>query len=415
MNNFFSAAMRKATQLTREQNLVEATNVIRRALRRRDQSASEQPVHENGQVIELKAEPAPSSTGFQQPAEEIGAERAGPWNAAARMKRPLREVLADLRKFARDFPGDVAPPLVEFGGTPSVQAPDVVQKPDGARYLTRSFVCEAGARDYSLYVPSQTGGRKPPLIVMLHGCTQDADDFAVGTGMNRLAEQHGFVVAYPSQATQANQMNCWNWFDPKDQMRDRGEPRIIAGITREIIAEFNIDPERVFVAGLSAGGAMAEIMGVAYPELYAATGVHSGVAYGSASNIASAFAAMKGAAKKHATARKAGVRTIIFHGTTDRTVHPSNARAILDQARAGLVGAAQETQIDGSAGGRGYTRTIIADRQGVPHVEHWAIEGLGHAWSGGSPEGSHTDPRGPDASREMLRFFLNEAAGSSTD
>jgi poly(hydroxyalkanoate) depolymerase family esterase len=398
MNEFFSAAMRKATQLTREHNLLEATKVIQRALS--GQTAPENPAREGGPLLELQAEPAPNPGVHQQAAENVEPN-------VARKKRPLGEVLENLRKFAHDFPqklpNNLAAPLAKLRG----RAPSV-PVPDGASWLMRSFACEAGTRDYKLYIPSRKGEGKRPLIVMLHGCTQNADDFAVGAGMNRLAEEQGCVVAYPNQVIKANHMNCWNWFDPKDQSRDRGEPRIIAGITRAVIAELNIDPGRVYVAGISAGAAMAEVMGVTYPELYAATGVHSGVAYGAATDAASAFAAMSGANQGRARGkgRKAGVRTIIFHGTSDRVVHPSNGEAILDDFRASHAGA--ETQSDGVAGGRAFKRTVIADSSGVPQVERWAVEGLGHAWSGGSPEGTYTDPQGPDASREMLRFFLND-------
>jgi poly(3-hydroxybutyrate) depolymerase len=198
-------------------------------------------------------------------------------------------------------------------------------------------------------------------------------------------------------------------------MRDRGEPSILAGITRTITTEFPVDAARVYVAGLSAGGAMAAVMSAAYPELYAAAGIHSGLPYGSAADLPSAFAAMRAAlgparsraTKRHRPSGASGrVRTIVFHGAADKTVDPSNAEAILAGARAGLAAPAREMRIDGFAGGRAYTRTVIADASGAVHAEGWAIEGLGHAWSGGSPEGSFTDPGGPDASREMLRFFL---------
>jgi len=253
---------------------------------------------------------------------------------------------------------------------------------------------------------------------MLHGCTQDPDDFAVGTGMNRLAEEHGFIVAYPKQPMKANQAACWNWFSPADQIRDAGEPSIIAGITRTIIAEFNIDAKRVYVAGLSAGGAMAANMSATYPELYAATGIHSGLAHGSATDVVSAFAAMRSGSAPAAPAlrktrrkgAKEGVRTIVFHGASDQTVHPSNAEVIFAEARAGLTHPAQVTQHGGSMGGRAYSRRVIVDANGVPHAEHWTIEGLGHAWSGGSPDGTYTDQHGPDASREMLRFFVGASS-----
>ena len=400
MNEFFAAAMRKATQLTRDQNLLEATRVIQRALSGGDREAPENPARENSRLIELQAEPAPKPAGFEQQADTPYTER--------KKTRPLGEVLANLRKFAHDFPqklpDNLAAPLAKLRRKPAVAVPE------GAAWLTRSYACEAGTRDYKLYIPSQADAEKRPLIVMLHGCTQNADDFAVGAGMNRLAEEQGCVVAYPNQVIKANHMNCWNWFDPKDQTRDRGEPRIIAGITRALVEELNIDPQRVYVAGISAGAAMAEVMGVTYPELYAATGIHSGVAYGVATDAASAFAAMSGAnqGRGRGKGRKAGVRTIIFHGTSDRVVHPSNGEAILDDFRARLAG--EETHSDGVAGGRAFKRTVIADSSGVPQVERWAVEGLGHAWSGGSVEGSFTDPQGPDASVEMLRFFLNDGA-----
>ena len=242
MNEFFAAAMRKAAQLTREQNLLEATKVIQRALSGRDQ-APEADACEKGPYIELQAEPAANPAHDEKPAEDVQPDRPH----VARNTRPLGEVLANLRKFAHDFPqklpDGLAAPLARLRRAPAVPVPD------GAAWLTRSFACEAGTREYRLYISSQKGGEKRPLIVMLHGCTQNADDFAVGAGMNRLAEQHGCVVAYPNQVIKANHMNCWNWFDPRDQTRDRGEPRIIAGITRALIAELNIDLRAGFHRG----------------------------------------------------------------------------------------------------------------------------------------------------------------------
>jgi poly(hydroxyalkanoate) depolymerase family esterase len=213
-------------------------------------------------------------------------------------------------------------------------------------------------------------GRKLPLIIMLHGCTQNPDDFAVGTRMNQPAEEHDFVVAYPRQPTKANQLACWNWFNPKDQTRDLGEP---SRITRAIMAELNIDAERVYVAGLSAVGTMAEIMSATYPELYAATGIHSGPAYRSATDAASASAAMNGASrpvappqrKRRLKRAKGPDRIIVFHGASDQMVHPSNGEMMLAEARADLADTTRETQHDGSAGGRAYTRTVIVDASGV--------------------------------------------------
>lgn len=419
MRTVFSTAMRQATQLTREQNVIEATRLVQRALSGRGHALSpDEQSPESSRLIELQANVAESLGGFEQPRQNARIASAGVRDAeakrrpAARMRRPLGEVLkllrqADLPSFGRD-----SAPFVKSRKEPPVPVPD------GAAYLTRTFTCEAGSRDYTVYVPSHTDRRKRPLIIMLHGCTQNPDDFAVGTGMNRLAEEHGFIVAYPRQSMRANRSACWNWFNLTDQMRDVGEPSIIAGITRTIMVEFDIDGERVYVAGLSAGGAMAAIMSATYPELYAATGIHSGLAYGSATDVVSAFAAMRGTSspaapaqtKSHLNSANGRSRTIVFHGASDQRVHPSNAERILAEARAGLTDPAQETQHDGSAGGRTYIRTVITDAHGVPHVEHWAIDGLGHAWSGGSPEGSHTDQHGPEASREMLRFFLRSSA-----
>jgi poly(hydroxyalkanoate) depolymerase family esterase len=415
MKSVFSSAMRQATQLTRAQKVIEATQMIQRDLSGRGQTVSPgEPSPENSGLIALPTKVAEGFEVFGPNPQDaritsVGSPDAGAdRRPAARMRRPLGEILklsrqADLPSF-----GLGSAPFAKFRKTPPVTVPD------GAAYLTRTFACEAGSRDYKLYIPSHMDGRKLPLLIMLHGCTQNPDDFAVGTCMNQLAEEYGFVVAYPRQPTKANQLACWNWFNPNDQTRGLGEPSIIAGITRTIMAEFNIDADRVCVAGLSAGGAMAEIMGATYPELYAATGIHSGLAYGSATDGASAFAAMSGASspvappqrKRRLKRAKGAVRTIVFHGASDQTVHPSNGEMILAEARADLTDTTRETQHHGSAGGRAYTRTVILDASGVPQVEHWAIEGLGHAWSGGCLDGSHTDRHGPDASREMLRFFL---------
>ena len=416
MKMVFSDAMRHATKLTRAQNVIEATRVIQRAL-----SGRVQPTQQTPESPRLIAPPTnvDESVGVFEPAQrdaKISSARAR--DAApqrrpvSRMRMPLGEVLKLLRQADLPSSRHGPAPFAKSRKAPSVPVPA------GATYLTRTFSCEAGSRDYKVYVPSHAGTRKRPLIVMLHGCTQDPDDFAVGTGMNRLAEEYGFIVAYPRQPVMANQAACWNWFSITDQMRDAGEPSIIAGITRTIIAEFNIDAKRVYVAGLSAGGAMAANMSATYPELYAATGIHSGLAHGSATDVVSAFAAMRGGSGPAApplkkTRRKGAndrVRTIVFHGASDQTVHPSNAELIFAEAHAGLNHPAQVTQHDGSMGGRAYSRRVIVDANGVPHAEHWTIEGLRHAWSGGSPDGTYTDQHGPDASREMLRFFAGAPA-----
>jgi poly(hydroxyalkanoate) depolymerase family esterase len=308
------------------------------------------------------------------------------------------------------------------GGLAPFPAPAPEPMPDGAKFLAGSYGDQAGSRAYKLYVPSTHRGQPAPLVVMLHGCTQSPDDFAAGTRMNPLAEEHGCLVAYPAQPSSANASKCWNWFSPGDQQRDRGEPSLIAGITRRIMADHPVDPARVYVAGLSAGGAAAAIMGAAYPDLYAAVGVHSGLAVGAANDLPSAFAAMRGGAAAtaagaaHSPSGRAPARgqrrivpTIVFHGDRDTTVHPRNGDQVIAQARGTATAELQATatvQQGQAPGGRAYRRTLQADAGGRAVLEQWVVQGAGHAWSGGSPAGSYTDPQGPDASREMLRFFL---------
>jgi poly(hydroxyalkanoate) depolymerase family esterase len=286
--------------------------------------------------------------------------------------------------------------------------------PEGARFEERTFRDAAGSLGYKLYVPSGYDGQQAvSLVVMLHGCTQSPDDFAAGTQMNTLAEEQSFLVAYPRQTQAANASKCWNWFRANDQQRDQGEPALIAGITRQIMEDFSVDPKRVYVAGLSAGGAAAVIMGSSYPDLFAAIGVHSGLACGAARDMPSAFAAMRQGAAMPANEsrrppRSSGtVPTIVFHGDADKTVNPINGEQVIVQAKARTPLERRESR-GVSAGGVAYTRTVQSNERGHPVLEQWVLHGAGHAWSGGSSAGSYTDPRGPDASREMLRFFFSE-------
>ena len=274
--------------------------------------------------------------------------------------------------------------------------------PHGGQFISGSHADAAGSRDYKLYVPPGLQGRALPLVVMLHGCTQNPDDFAAGTGMNEAALERGFYVLYPAQAQHVNASRCWNWFKHNHQRRGRGEPALLAGMTREVMRRYAIDPQRVYVAGLSAGGAMAAILGDAYPDLFAAVGVHSGLPPGSATDVASAFAAMKsGAAPGPSTGRTPP--TIVFHGDQDTTVHPVNGEQII----AASAGATRpELTRARSDNGRAYTRGVYRDAGGRVVAEHWIVHGAGHAWSGGSARGSYTDAKGPDATEEMLRFFF---------
>jgi poly(hydroxyalkanoate) depolymerase family esterase len=281
-----------------------------------------------------------------------------------------------------------------------------VPVPDGAQFIERDFACLAGRRTYKLYVPSNGADRATGLLVMLHGCTQDADDFARGTQMGAIAEKQGLVIAYPTQSRTANPSVCWNWFQTQHQRRGSGEPAIIAGLTREVMAEFGL--KRAFVAGLSAGGAMAAVLAAAYPDLYEAVGIHSGLAAGSANDVVSAFAAMREGSDR-IRARQGGtthrIRTIVFHGDSDPTVHSTNADLIAEDGFCAWRAERWEKEQGRIAGGRTYSRRTVRCG-GVPVIEHWMIHGGGHAWSGGSPEGSYTDATGPDASAEMARFFL---------
>ncbi len=276
------------------------------------------------------------------------------------------------------------------------------------QFLSRSCTNAAGTRKYKLYVPSGYKGEPLPLIVMLHGCKQNPDDFAKGTNMNALAEEHGFLVAYPGQVHSANGSNCWNWFQEKDQRRDAGEPSIIADITREIIRDYKVDSDKVYVTGLSAGGAMAVVMGTAYPDLYAAIGVHSGLPLGSAHDVPSVFAAMKSGAQAPAVIKSGKpVPVIVFHGDRDSTVNKRNGEQVIAQCLGG-EGDAASTAVEKakSPQGRSYSVARRQDANGRTIAEHWTIHGAGHAWAGGKKTGSYTDPKGPDASREMVRFFL---------
>lgn len=284
-------------------------------------------------------------------------------------------------------------------GSPTI---DHVAEPE--RFHTLSYAGAAGTRTYKLFVPSGYHGQPVPLVVMLHGCTQSPDDFAAGTRMNVAGEAQTFLVAYPAQPASANAQKCWNWFRPGDQRRDVGEPSLIAGITRAIARDYAVDTRRVYVAGLSAGGAAAAVMGDAYPDLYAAIGVHSGLACGAARDLPSALAAMKRGGLTTA-GHGPSMPAIVFHGDRDGTVDPSNGDGVAAQA---AHGAALRDRIETgrSPGGHAYRRLVQTDAQGRTVIEQWTVYGAGHAWSGGSPAGSYTDPRGPDATGEMVRFFL---------
>ena len=298
--------------------------------------------------------------------------------------------------------------------TPKAGGSSAKPRPSAAAgsFEPKTYSGHAGSISYMLYRPASVSPGMP-LVIMLHGCSQSPEDFARGTAMNTLAEERGFLVAYPRQTQAANAQKCWNWFRPGDQGRDRGEPALIAGLTREIVAAEHADPGRVYVAGLSAGGAAAAIMADAYPDLFAAVGVHSGLACRAASDLPSALAAMKqggrGSGSQAISTRF--VPVITFHGDRDGTVNEVNARQIIATAKAAAGAPLAVKVATGEASGRRYTRTTASGEGGQVLIEQWTIDGAGHAWSGGDPAGSYADAAGPDASRAMVDFFLTHRLG----
>ena len=281
----------------------------------------------------------------------------------------------------------------------------------GGLTLVGSHASGSEKRSYKLYVPRGDREGRTALVVMLHGCMQGRDAFAAGTRMNEIAERDNFLVLYPAQSVFAHKLGCWNWQDPHHQEKGKGEPSIIAGMTQAVAEDYEIDPGRVYAAGMSAGGAMAGVMGETYPDLYAAVGVHSGLAYKAAHNLYSSVAAMRSGG----TVSGGAVPTIVFHGDADATVNVANsdrvhehldgADALAGGPEAASSGATQVIQ-GRASGGHGYTRYVYAGR---PAAERWIVHGMGHAWSGGSAKGTYTDARGPNASEEMIRFFRENA------
>ncbi|PQV44698.1 PHB depolymerase family esterase [Paraburkholderia sp. BL21I4N1] len=386
VNEDFLKSMKEAFDLLRTKGPKEATAAVQRALSGgKDHGHGGDHHSSNAGNSARQARPAqPNSSHPNTP------RSAGEWTQA----------------WTNAYAQTQAPPSADT--TIDADAPGV--------FSTHTFCNHAGQRGYKLYVPAVYNGTPLPLIVMLHGCTQNADDFAAGTRMNELAERHGFLVVYPNQSQAANHSTCWNWFKPEDQQRDQGEPSLIAGITREVMARYRVDPARVYVAGLSAGGAMAHIMLTTSPDLYAAGGVHSGLPYGSAKGLPAALAAMKGgmSAQRHRAPTVPQRPLIVFHGDADQTVHPSNGIALVapfDASAADITASASATaaaQFDtprASHQPRRYTAQRRLAANGV-EAEYWSIHGAGHAWSGGSPRGTYTDASGPDAAAEMVRFFL---------
>jgi poly(hydroxyalkanoate) depolymerase family esterase len=419
----FAAAMRRATAATRVYNIYGATRSIQKALAKSlVSSIVGQSLRGSTAVASAKAQKAKARSadasgtttkpvrGTKRVAANLSKDGPSTSAAPAQVGWPVGAMLQNLRRGASlptAIAGGLALPSLGLAHKP--KAPEVA---NGASFITRSFASKAGVREFKLYVPASATNKPKGLILMLHGCTQNPDDFAVGTNMNALAEAHGLLVAYPHQTRASNAAACWNWFEPAHQRRDEGEPAILAGLTQELIAEFSIDKTQVFVAGLSAGAAMAVIIAKTYPDMFRAVGVHSGLAYQSAGNVMSAMAVMRGSSglrvvrpERSQPDRLEPMRTIIFHGSSDKTVNPSNAKHISDVEH-GAINQHTSVTSSGTRNGRKFTRTIISHKDGTPMIENWLINGAGHAWSGGNASGSYADAKGPDASAEMVRFFL---------
>ncbi|MBK1719397.1 alpha/beta hydrolase family esterase [Thiocystis violacea] len=282
----------------------------------------------------------------------------------------------------------------------------------GARFIGGHQASLEGRLDYKLYVPVRGACARfdeaRPLILMLHGCGQDADQFAILTRMNVIADEMGFLVLYPTQARAANGAGCWNWPLIEHQKPDQGEPSLLAGMTRRVMASHGIDRRRVYVAGLSAGGVMAMTLAATHPDLFAAVGVHSGLPHASAQDALSALTCLR----QGPTAPGCRIPprpAIVFHGDADTTVHPMNAVGVIEQAL-GARPDASDGRIRSAEGrvpgGYAYTRTDYLDARGASRAELWLVHGGGHGWFGGHPLGAFAQPLGPDASREMARFFM---------
>ncbi len=389
--------MLEATRLTRASHLIEATALIQRMLR-----------GEMDSEIARLGNGLPTIDGL---AETIDETEPSHFNAA-----PSVDYFRLLRAPKYRFKYRSRHGLHGWTGPAPLSTPDIV--PDGGKYIEEIYTNSAGSRAYKLYIPSGYQGQAVPLVVMLHGGTQTPDDFAAGTRMNVIAEEETCLVVYPAQPSHANPAKCWNWFRPGDQRRDRGEPSLIAGITRQVMHDYSVDPRRVYVGGLSAGAAAAAVMGATYPDLYAAIAVHSGLACGVADDLISAFAAMRQGDTPRSSAfggpsavseDRPPIPTIVFHGDRDTIVHPRNADHVISRS-VRTTNWQKKVRRGQVPGGHAYTCTILADANGQAILEQWCIHGAGHSWSGGSPAGSYTDPRGPDAAKEMLRFFRDHPA-----
>ena len=417
MPRFFGQTLLKAAQLTRGGHLMDATRLIQKALAGSVANAAPfaQANPASARAANDDAQPTDANVIDVEAKLVVDAPVTDDQQAAGTSTSHPSEHLSEH-------------PTARFTSPVDAKSAVSASRAPGGIFLAGEFVFEGKTYPYRLYgpalssTPGMPGTAVPvavamPLLVLLHGCKQNAQDFAAGTAMNTLADTHGCLVLYPQQITSGNAQMCWNWFEPAHQAAGQGETGMIAALTRHILdqpADHFVqggvaDPTRVYIAGLSAGGAMAAVVAAQHPSLFAALGVHSGLASGAAHDMMSAFKAMgRGAAGSAAAA----LPTIVFHGTADGTVSPANGDKVAHaavkalQARGTTLVASHDQQIGDARGSKQARRTVYRDASGTPQVEQWSVAAGPHAWSGGSAAGSYTDPGGPSASAAMLAFFL---------
>ena len=288
-----------------------------------------------------------------------------------------------------------------------------------------SYTGPDGTLSYEVYVPSgYVAERRVPLIVALHGCSENAEQFRQVTRFDELAEAKNAIVVFPDKSSYADSTSCWNWFKTSHMQRGTGEPALIAGVVDKVRQNYAIDDRRIYATGLSAGGAMASVMSATYPDVFAAAGVGSGCEYAAGASCAGyrgidpedagqrAYQAMGTQARE--------VPVIVFQGDQDKTVPEVNAEQLVQQwqatddwaddgARNSTIPADPVKVKDPAPSGGGHTYTVrdYADGQGNELIQFWVVHGMGHAWSGGCDCEAYADTNGPNESAAMYAFFMS--------